>query len=139
MLIPALIVVLIAQVGPMPERIEVGTHMQKSFAFEWDGRSADGTNPHPAPVRDIIFRYREPNDGPRHFVTITMDVPPNVTIKVPFSDALKGVPAGPRDLDIRLLDADGLLGNYSAPDLFLDVEVVKSGPTGASNLRIEKP
>lgn len=128
------------QVGPPappPPREKVSVDMGKAFAFEWDGKSVSGLT-HPSEVKTIIFRYREPDDGPRHNVEIAMDVPPGETVTVPFADALRGVPAGPRDLDIRLQDEDGNLGNYSAPDLLIEVVVPpqRQGPSGVKGLRV---
>lgn len=115
--------------APLPQEdpILVGADSDKHFAFDWDGRYADGTEG--AVVEAMEFRYTSTTSATTKVVRIDLPVVAGET-KVPVRTALVGVAEGVYDAQVRLIDPSGNAGDFS-PVLSVQIQVKKaSRPTG---------
>lgn len=132
-LVATLLSILAVQETPVPEpapRIEVGAHVKGYYRFDWIGENVSGA-PHTVAINRIVFRFTKPGGEPAHWVTI--DRPVTVgEVRVTFADALRGIPRGDWDIDVKLVDAAGQHGNYSAR-LERKVVVLKPRPAAVQN------
>ncbi len=118
--------------------IEVGIGSGKSFAFDWDGNSEDGT-PHDVEIRHVRFRYMPPGTDPTPlWINVALLAPLKIgENRIPVSAALSGIPAGEYDMEVQIEDTAGQKSAYSMPALKLRVRV--KNPTSPTNVRVVGP
>lgn len=124
-------------VGTGPAPIKVRADQRLGFGFDWDGLDRDG-NQHAGTITEIIFRFTVPGGEPVAWKRLTPTAPVIAgQVVVPYSEVLRNIPAGLYNLNVKLLDSQGLEGNYSAP-LLIEVEAVPDrgkAPSTPTNLR----
>lgn len=125
-------------VGTGPTPIKVRVDQRLGFGFDWDGLDRDG-NPHAGTITEIIFRFTVPGGEPVAWKRLTPTAPVTAgQVVVPYSEVLRDIPAGLYELDVKLVNSQGLEGNYLAPPLFIEVEAIPDrgkAPSTPTNLR----
>lgn len=131
-LVAMLAAVLIAQDAP----IDVGVNSGGEFAFDWSGLHEDGTPM--AETTEVEFHYMPVpatiGTGDGH---VTIRLPWVATVGenvIPMATAMKDVPGGLYDLDMRLIGLGGNPSAYSSPVLALRVRV--KNPAPPTNVRV---
>lgn len=134
----------IAAPAPAPQvaRIPVSPNaVNRSMAFEWDGKSIGGTA-HGIPIYRVIFKYTNPQ-LPAATKEVIVDLVNEVdgnggTTKIPMAQALKDVGSGDWDAQVALEDVAGQRGPFSAVTDQTRFTVIVNPPSAPKNVRGEE-
>lgn len=137
----ATVILLLATLIPIPEpqveRVKISATSTGSFAFDWDGKSADGTS-HTLPIVQIVFLYTGPGAPPekRTVLVATTGPIPVGQNKVPLRQAVIGIPAGDWDVQVALKDEAGQVSGFSPVTPSSQVEVFVNPPSAPQNVGV---
>ena len=137
MLIPTLTLLaatLAPALAPQVPRVKLSASSSEPLAFDWGGKSTDGSA-HTLPIVEILFRYTRPGATATAPVVVTVPTAGPIPLglnTVPMKDALRGVPAGEWDVQVALKDSAGQMSGYS---VVMESEVFINPPETPTNLR----
>ncbi|HET9273706.1 MAG TPA: hypothetical protein VFO09_05515 [Methyloceanibacter sp.] len=115
---------------PPPEPEQVGAWQDRAFFFDWSGRTTSG-DPKLEAITSVIFRYRDPVTKTQVAWTRVARAVVAGKTEIPFAEALQSVPDGEYELQVRLVDSFGQLGDFS-PALLVRVIPAPAGGTRAA-------
>lgn len=136
-----LIATLLPVAAPQVARVPVSPNaVNRSIAFEWDGKSADGSA-HGVAVYRVILKYTNPQ-LPSATQTVIIDTVNEVdgsggTTKIPIAQALKDVPAGDWDCQVALEDVAGQRGPFSVVTDKTRFTVIVNPPSAPLNVGVD--
>ena len=136
-LLPLLLAALTPEPIAIPQvaRVKVGINSTTTtLGIDWSGKSADGSD-HPFEILKVHLEFTNPAlPSAKQTITVALaNVQPG-TVKIPWADALKGLPSGDWDCTARFEDEVGQLSGASPVTPRSQFEVHVSNPSAPANV-----